>query len=152
MMEPERTSIPHRVRRALPPVLGVILGLVIMRRYADEWLYWLGFATFLLSSLRIVLHPVRWWEFVVTGAPTPPTDVKYTHPGAYQVELLSAGNRPIEVVKALREVCGLGLVEAQQRVDDAPSVIASHISESSAAQVRDRIDRAGGTATFSVSS
>jgi ribosomal protein L7/L12 len=121
-----------------------------MRHYADQWLSWVGWALFVFSVLSVVLHPVAWWRYVVTGAVPPRTiDAKYTQPGTYQVQLVSAGERPIDVVEGLREVADLGLVEAKQRVDNPPAVIASELSPVSAAHVRDRIHNAGGTVSVS---
>lgn len=152
-MEAERKRMLGRIGRALPSVLGIVVGLWFMRGYDDQWVSWAGWAVFLYSTLRIVQHPALWWRYVVSGvAPTPPTDAKYTQPGRYQVELLGAGDRPIEVVKALREVSSLGLVEAKQLIDGAPTIVATNISESSATHVRDRISRAGGTANLSTPS
>ncbi|HET8617033.1 MAG TPA: ribosomal protein L7/L12 [Actinomycetales bacterium] len=146
----QRTNVLSRIVRALPPVLGAILGVVIMRREAGTWLSWIGFAVFLFSVLRVLARPTVWWRYVLTGgAPAEPTDATYIQPGSYHVELLSAGERPIEVIRALREACDLDVVEARQRVDDAPTRIASLISESSAVQVCERVARAGGAATLS---
>ncbi len=142
------SSVPwHRVRRALPRVLGVIIGLILMRRYPDQWISWAGWAVFVFSVLGAAVHPVAWWRYVMTGAiPTPP-DREDARPGPYLVQLESAGKRPIEVVKALREVPEVGLVEAKEMVDNPPAVIAEGLSEDYAAQVRARVEHAGGTAS-----
>ena len=142
------SSIPwHPVRRALPRVLGVIIGLILMRRYPDQWISWAGWAVFVFSVVGAAAHPVAWWRYVMTGAiPTPP-EPKDARPGAYLVRLESAGRRPIEVVKTLREVSEVGLVKAKESVDNPPAVIAEGLSEDYAAQVRARVERAGGTAS-----
>ena len=149
-MESEPHSSWNRIRRAIPPVLGVVIGVLIMRRYADQWLSWVGWALFVFSVLSVVLHPVSWRRYVVTGVvPARPTNAKYTQPGTFQVQLMSAGERPIDVIKGLREVADLGWVEAKERVDNPPAVIASELSPVSAAHVRDRIHKAGGTVSVS---
>ncbi len=137
----------NRVSRALPRVLGVIIGLILMLRYPDQWISWAGWALVVFSVVGAVVHPVAWWRYVMTGAISTSPDPKYAQPGAYRVQLEGAGKRPIEVVKALREVSEVGLVEAKERVDNPPTVIAEGLSEDCAAQVRARVERAGGTAS-----
>lgn len=125
----------------------MIIGLILMRRYSDQWISWAGWAVFVVSVVGAAVHPVAWWRYVKTGAiPTPPGP-KDAQPGAFLVQLESAGKRPIEVVKALREVSDVGLVEATERVDNPPAVIVEGLSEDCAAQVRARVERAGGIAS-----
>lgn len=138
------SSLLGVVQRALPRVIGVVFGVLIMSRWGGGFLFWFGFLMVLFSVLT---NPVNWLQYVVTGhRPVPTTDPRYTETGNCRVDLSSSGNRPIEVVKAVREVTNLGLVEAKGKVDKTPSTIVSGLSERSAVEVRTRLERAGGAA------
>lgn len=59
------------------------------------------------------------------------------------VELLEAGDRKIEVIKVVREVTGLGLEEAKDLVETAPSVIKSGVTETEASNIKAQLEGAG---------
>lgn len=50
----------------------------------------------------------------------------------FEVVATSAGERPIEAIKAIRAVTGLGLKDSKELADDVPSVILSGVTESAA--------------------
>lgn len=145
MTEPsEPQHVTARLVRALPRVAGVVVGLAVAASAHSGWLYWLGVAVFVLS---IPLRPTAWWGYVMTGvAPGPRVPPEYTMPGTYRVELRSPGERPLDVIRALRESAGLSLLDAKDKVDHVPSTVAAGLSEESAGLVRDRVQHAGGTA------
>ncbi|MDE6873123.1 MAG: ribosomal protein L7/L12 [Lachnospiraceae bacterium] len=68
--------------------------------------------------------------------------------GSTVVELLDAGDRTVEVIKIVREVTGLGLVEAKDLVETAPSVIKNGVSESEAANIKARLEEAGASVSL----
>ncbi len=59
------------------------------------------------------------------------------------VELQSIGDKKIQVIKAVREITGLGLKEAKAVVDDAPSKVKEGISKEEAEAVRDKLQEVG---------
>ncbi|MBM7616739.1 large subunit ribosomal protein L7/L12 [Weissella uvarum] len=64
----------------------------------------------------------------------------------FDVELTSAGSAKIKVIKAVREATGLGLKEAKDLVDGAPSVVKEGLSEDDANALKSQIEEAGGSA------
>lgn len=71
------------------------------------------------------------------AAPTGPTEVTVT--------LLEAGPTKVAVIKAVREVTGLGLVDAKGLVDKAPSVIKADIKPEDADVIKAKLVDAGAT-------
>jgi large subunit ribosomal protein L7/L12 len=62
------------------------------------------------------------------------------------VSLVSRGSSRIEAVKAVRDICGLGLKEAIGLVDDAPSVIKEDIPLPEAEAIKAALENVGATA------
>lgn len=62
---------------------------------------------------------------------------------SFDVELKSAGEQKIQVIKAIREVTGLGLKEAKDIVDAAPKVIKSGMPKAEAEQLKEKLQAAG---------
>ncbi|HAR99926.1 MAG: 50S ribosomal protein L7/L12, large subunit ribosomal protein L7/L12 [Parcubacteria group bacterium GW2011_GWC1_36_108] len=63
----------------------------------------------------------------------------------FDVELTSAGAQKINVIKAVREITGLGLKEAKDLVDAAPKVIKEKIAKAAAEDVKKKLEEAGAT-------
>lgn len=63
----------------------------------------------------------------------------------FDVELTVAGAQKINVIKAVREVTGLGLKEAKDLVDGAPKVIKEKIAKTQAEEVKKKLEDAGAT-------
>lgn len=61
----------------------------------------------------------------------------------FDVELQSAGDKKIQVIKVVRELTNLGLKEAKEMVDNAPSKIKEGISKEEAEAVRDKLQEVG---------
>lgn len=64
---------------------------------------------------------------------------------AFDVILVSAGQAKLQMVKAVKELTGLGLKEAKDLVDQAPNAkIKEKVSKSEAEQVKAALEEAGG--------
>lgn len=63
----------------------------------------------------------------------------------FDVELTEAGSAKIQVIKAVREITGLGLKDAKGLVDEAPSVIKEGIDKDEAEEIKEKIEEAGGS-------
>ena len=63
----------------------------------------------------------------------------------FNVELTDAGSAKIQVIKAVREITGLGLKDAKGLVDDAPSVIKEGVDKDEAEEIKTKIEEAGGS-------
>ena len=63
---------------------------------------------------------------------------------AYTVVLASAGEQKIAVMKIVKEVLGLGLKDAKDLVDAAPSTLKEGMKKEEAADLKKKIEEAGG--------
>jgi large subunit ribosomal protein L7/L12 len=61
----------------------------------------------------------------------------------FDVVLVSAGEKKIQVIKVVRELTGLGLKEAKDLVDGAPKVVKEAASKDEAAQIRAKLEEQG---------
>ncbi len=61
----------------------------------------------------------------------------------FNVELKSAGAQKINVIKVVRAATGLGLKEAKDLVDSAPSVVKEGLSKADAEQLKKELEEAG---------
>ena len=64
------------------------------------------------------------------------------------VELTDIGGNKIAVIKAVKEALTLGLKEAKDLVDGAPSVLKENIEKDEANELKTKIEEAGGKVTF----
>jgi large subunit ribosomal protein L7/L12 len=62
---------------------------------------------------------------------------------SFDVVLAEVGGAKLAVVKAVKEACGLGLKEAKDLVDGAPSKIKEGISKAEAENLKKAIEEAG---------
>lgn len=72
-----------------------------------------------------------------TAAPAGPAEVS--------VILVDAGQSKVGVIKAVREITGLGLVEAKGLVDGAPKAIKENIKPEEAEAIKAKLVEAGAT-------
>ena len=63
----------------------------------------------------------------------------------FDVILASAGDKKVNVIKAVRAITGLGLKEAKGLVDGAPSPIKEGVSKEDAEGIKSQIEEAGGS-------
>tara|TARA_X000000368_G_scaffold118698_1_gene92818 strand:- start:308 stop:727 length:420 start_codon:yes stop_codon:yes gene_type:complete len=61
----------------------------------------------------------------------------------FEVVLTAAGGSKIQVIKELRGITGLGLKEAKELVDSAPSSIKSGLSKDDAEAMKEKLEGAG---------
>ena len=62
---------------------------------------------------------------------------------SFDVVLKEAGSAKLQVVKAVKEACGLGLKEAKELVDGAPSTLKEGLSKDEAENLKKAIEEAG---------
>ena len=67
---------------------------------------------------------------------------------SFNVELTAAGDQKIAVIKAVKEVLGLGLKEAKDLVDGAPSMLKEGMKKDDAENLKKKIEEAGGKVTL----
>ncbi len=64
---------------------------------------------------------------------------------AFDVILTNAGQSKIAVIKAIREITGLGLKEAKEVADSAPKAVKEGVSREEADVVKGKLEEAGGS-------
>ncbi|MBA3536066.1 MAG: 50S ribosomal protein L7/L12 [Tatlockia sp.] len=61
----------------------------------------------------------------------------------FDVVMTSFGANKVAVIKAVREVTGLGLKEAKDLVEGAPAVVKDGVSKDEAAELKKKLEEAG---------
>lgn len=64
---------------------------------------------------------------------------------AFNVILKDAGSSKIQVIKALREITGLGLKEAKDMTEAVPATVKEGVKKAEAEDMKKKIEEAGGT-------
>ncbi|NLI70593.1 MAG: 50S ribosomal protein L7/L12 [Firmicutes bacterium] len=62
----------------------------------------------------------------------------------FDVVLVEAGEKKIQVIKAVRELTGLGLKESKALVDEAPKPVKEKVGKEEAEAIKAKIEEAGG--------
>lgn len=63
----------------------------------------------------------------------------------FDVFLAEIGGKKIKVIKAVRELTGLGLKDAKAVVDDAPQNVKEGLSKEEAEEMKEKLEEAGAT-------
>lgn len=64
---------------------------------------------------------------------------------SWDVILTSAGETKMAVIKAVKEITGLGLKESKEIVDGAPKAVKEGVSEAEADEIKKKLEEAGAT-------
>jgi len=67
---------------------------------------------------------------------------------SFTLELASAGEQKVAVIKVIKEALGLGLKEAKDLVDAAPKVVKEDMKKAEAEDLKKKIEDAGGKVTL----
>ncbi len=67
---------------------------------------------------------------------------------SFDVELTSAGDSKVKVIKVVREVTGLSLKEPKDLVDSAPKVIKEGVSKAEADELKAKLEEQGASVTL----
>ncbi len=79
----------------------------------------------------------------VAAAPAADGAAAAAEKDSFDVVLVEAGAAKLQVVKAVKEACGLGLKEAKELVDGAPSTIKEGLAKAEAENLKKAIEEAG---------
>ena len=66
----------------------------------------------------------------------------------FDVVLKSAGGNKIAVIKAVREISGLGLKEAKELVESAPAPVQEGVAKDKAEEIKTKLEEAGAAVTL----
>ena len=83
----------------------------------------------------------------VAGGATPAADA-VEEKSEFDVELTAVGEKKINVIKVIREITALGLKEAKEIADSAPSVVKEAAAKEEADEIKKKLEDAGATVTF----
>ena len=81
---------------------------------------------------------------VVPEKPVPPVIPKTE----FDVELTDFGKQKVKVIKAVREITGLGLREAKAFVDGAPKIVKEGVSSEEAEALKAKLEELGAVITL----
>ena len=85
---------------------------------------------------------------VAVAGPANGADTDGEEQSEFTVELTEAGAQKIAVIKAVKEACGLGLKEAKDLVDGAPSEIKAGLKKEDAEALKAKLEEAGAKVTL----
>jgi large subunit ribosomal protein L7/L12 len=103
----------------------------------------------LLQASKLVKHLEQKWgvsaaapvAMAAAAAPAAAVEEKTS----FDVILEAAGDKKIQVIKEVRAITGLGLKEAKDLVDGAPKPIKQGATKDEAADIKTKVEAAGGT-------
>jgi large subunit ribosomal protein L7/L12 len=103
-----------------------------------------GLVTTLEDKWGVSAAPVA-----VAGAPAAGGDAAPVEEQTeFDVELTSAGDKKIQVIKAVREITSLGLADAKKLVEEAPKVVKPACSKDEAEEIKKKLEEAGASVTL----
>ncbi len=80
---------------------------------------------------------------VVAAGPAEGAPAAEAEQTEFDVILKSAGAAKLAVIKAVKELAGLGLKEAKELVDGAPKAVKEKVSKAEAEQIKSALEEAG---------
>ncbi|HEX6370776.1 MAG TPA: 50S ribosomal protein L7/L12 [Longimicrobium sp.] len=80
---------------------------------------------------------------VAAAGPAAPAAAAVEEQTEFDVMLISAGEKKIQVIKVVRELTGLGLKEAKDLVDSAPKAVKEGASKEDAAAMKAKLEEQG---------
>ena len=66
----------------------------------------------------------------------------------FDVELTGVGDKKINVIKVIRTITSLGLKEAKDMADNAPSIVKDAVPKEEAEDIKKQLEEAGATVTL----
>ena len=81
---------------------------------------------------------------VAAGAPAAGAEAAAEDKDEFDVILVAAGDKKIQVIKEVRTITGLGLKEAKELVEGAPKPIKEGVSKEDASKLKEQVEAAGG--------
>jgi large subunit ribosomal protein L7/L12 len=81
----------------------------------------------------------------MAGAPGAMAPVAEEEKTEFDLVLMAAGDKKIQVIKVVRELTGLGLKEAKAVVDEAPKPVEEKVSKAEAEDMKKKLEEVGAT-------
>ena len=90
----------------------------------------------------------KWGVSAAAVAVAGPAAAAAEEKDSFNVELTAAGEQKIAVIKAVKEVLGLGLAEAKTLVESAPAMLKEDMKKEDAEALKKKVEEAGGKVTL----
>ena len=81
---------------------------------------------------------------VAVAAAAPGAEAEAEEKTEFDVVLISFGDKKIQVIKEVRAITGLGLKEAKDLVEGAPTALKEGLSKDEAGEIKEKIEAVGG--------
>ena len=82
---------------------------------------------------------------MAAGAASAEATAAQEEKASFNVMLKAIGDKKIEVIKAVKEISGLGLKEAKDLVDAAPKTVKEGLKKEEAEEIKKKLETAGAT-------
>lgn len=82
---------------------------------------------------------------IAAGVPGAPAAAAEEEKDEFDVVLVAAGDKKIQVIKEVRALTSLGLKEAKALVDEAPKPVLEGVSKEDAEKAKEQLEGAGGS-------
>ena len=82
---------------------------------------------------------------VAAAAPAAGGDGGAAEKSEFDVILASFGDKKMDVIKAVKDICGLSLKEAKELVEAAPKALKEGASKADAEEIKNKLEAAGAT-------
>ncbi|MDR2030568.1 MAG: 50S ribosomal protein L7/L12 [Puniceicoccales bacterium] len=113
----------------------------------EQVIEWLGARSVIEIAALVKELEERWGVSaaapVVAAAVAAPVVTEEEEKTEFTVMLLSGGDAKINVIKEIRALTGLGLIEAKNMVEGAPKAIKEGIAKAEAEEMRKRLEAVG---------
>ncbi len=90
----------------------------------------------------------KWGVSATAAAAAAPAAAAAEEKTEFDVELTSAGEQKIAVIKVVKEALGLGLKEAKDLVESAPAKLKEGMKKEDAEALKKKVEEAGGKVTL----
>ena len=85
----------------------------------------------------------------IAGGAAPAADAGATEEKSeFDIELTGVGEKKINVIKVIRSITSLGLKEAKELADNAPSIVKEVVPKDEAEEIKKQLEEAGATVTL----
>lgn len=101
-----------------------------------------------ISDLNDLVKAIEEEFDVSAAAPVAVAGGEAAAKDSFTVELTSAGSAKVKVIKAVKDITGLGLKDAKDLVDNAPSAVKEDVKEDEANDIKEKLEAAGATVTL----
>lgn len=111
----------------------------------EEILSYLEEATILELNDLVSAIEEKFGVVAVAAVAAPAAAEEAAGPSEVTVTLTDVGGTKVAVIKAVREITGLGLVDAKKLVDGVPAAIKENVSPEEAESIKEKLVAAGAT-------